>query len=89
VPRYLIHDRDHAFESVGATAKAMGIDEVLTAPRAPWQNAFVERLVGSARRESFDHVIVFHEAGVRKLIARYCLGGHPNPAINRHRKTSH
>ena len=72
VPRYLIHDRDHAFQSVGATAKAMGIDEVLTAPRAPWQNAFVERFVGSARRECFDHVIVFHEAGVRKLMARYC-----------------
>jgi transposase InsO family protein len=72
VPRYLIHDRDHAFESVGATAKAMGIDEVLTAPRAPWQTAFVERFVGSARRECFDHVIMFHEASVRKLMARYC-----------------
>ena len=34
-PRYLLHDRDHAFDSLRATAKAMGIEEVLTAPRAP------------------------------------------------------
>jgi putative transposase len=36
-PRYLIHDRDHAFDSLEATAKAMGIDRILTAPHAPWQ----------------------------------------------------
>ncbi len=71
-PRYLIHDRDHLFDRLGATAKVMGIEEVLTAPRAPWQNAFVERFVGSARRECFDHVIVFNEVGVRKLMTLYC-----------------
>ena len=71
-PRYLIHDRDHAFDGVRATAKAMGIEEVLTAPRAPWQNPFVERFIGSARRECFDHVIVFTEAGLRKLMTLYC-----------------
>ena len=71
-PRYLIHARDHAFDSLGATAKAMGIEDVLTAPHAPWQNAFVERFIGSARRECFDHVIVFNEAGVRRLMTRYC-----------------
>ena len=71
-PRYLIHDRDHVFDRVGASAKAMGIDEVLTAPHAPWQNAFVERFIGSARRECFDHVIVLNEAGVRKLLVLYC-----------------
>ena len=47
-PRYLLHDRDHAFDGLGTTAKAMGIEEVLTAPRSPWQNAFVERFIGSA-----------------------------------------
>ncbi len=71
-PRYLIHDRDHAFDGLKATAKAMGIEEVVTAPHAPWQNPFVERFVGSVRRECFDHVIVFNEAGVRQLMARYC-----------------
>jgi putative transposase len=68
VPRYLLHDRDHAFDGVGATAKAMGMEEVLTAPRAPWQNAFVERFIGSARRECCDHVIVFNEAGLHRLM---------------------
>ena len=71
-PRYLIHDRDHAFDRVGTKAQAMGIEEVLTAPRAPWQNAFVERFIGSARRECFDHVVVFNEAGLQRLMTLYC-----------------
>jgi transposase InsO family protein len=71
-PRYLIHDRDHAFDALGATAKAMGIEDVVTAPHAPWHNPFIERLVGSARRECFDHVMVWKEAGVRQLMTRYC-----------------
>lgn len=71
MPRFLIHDRDHAFDRLGTTAKAMGIEEVLTAPRAPWQNAFVERFNGSARRECLDHVIVFSEAGPQRLMTPY------------------
>ena len=71
-PRYLIHDRDHAFNSLPATANAMGIEDVLTAPRAPWQNPFVERFIGSARRECVDHVIVCHEAGLLKVMRLYC-----------------
>jgi hypothetical protein len=71
-PRYLIHDRDHAFDSLRSRAKAMAIEDVLTAPRAPCQNAFVERFIGSARRECFDHVIVFREAGLKRLMMRYC-----------------
>ena len=71
-PPYLLHDRDHAFDHLGATAKAMGIEDVRTAPRAPWQNAIVERFIGSARRECFDHVIVFNEAGVQRLMTLYC-----------------
>ena len=39
----------------------MGIEEVLTAPRSPWQNAFVERVIGSIRRDCLDHVIVLNE----------------------------
>lgn len=71
-PRYLLHDRDHAFDRLVATATAMGIEEVLTAPRAPWQNAFVERFIGSARRECFDHLIVLNEAGLQRLMTLYC-----------------
>jgi hypothetical protein len=70
-PRYLIHDRDHAFDGLGAIARAMGIEDVVTAPRAPWQNPCVERFVGCARRECFDPVIAFNEAGVRKLMTHY------------------
>jgi transposase InsO family protein len=70
-PRYLLHDRDHAFDRLGTTARAMAIEDVVTAPHAPWQNPFVERFVGSARRECFDYMIAFNEAGVRKLMTRY------------------
>jgi putative transposase len=70
-PRYLLHDRDHAFERLETTALAMGIEEVLTAPRSPWQNAFVERFIGSVRRECLDHVIVFNEAGLLRLMTLY------------------
>jgi transposase InsO family protein len=38
----------------------MGIEEILIAPRSPWQNPFVERLIGSVRRECLDHVIVYY-----------------------------
>ena len=71
-PRYLIRDRDHAFDGWVETAKAMGIDERLTAPRSPWQNAYAERFIGSARRECLDHVIVFGAAGLQRLMKRYC-----------------
>ena len=49
VPRYLIRDRDHAFAGIGPTATGMGIHEVLTAPRSPWQNAYAERVIRSIR----------------------------------------
>ena len=49
--------------SVGA---GLGIKEVLCAPRSPWQNAYAERLIGWIRRECLDHVIVFHETGLRR-----------------------
>lgn len=49
-PRYLLHDRDHAFAGLGTTATAMGIADVCAAAHAPWQNPFVERFIGSARR---------------------------------------
>ena len=50
----------------------MGIEEVLTAPHTPWQNPFAERFIGSARRECLDHVIVFNETGLRRLMTLYC-----------------
>jgi transposase InsO family protein len=49
----------------------MGIHEVLSARRAPWQRAYVERVIGSIRRECLDHVIVFHESSLRRTLASY------------------
>jgi putative transposase len=70
-PRYLIHDRDHAFAALAVTASGMGIQELRTAPRSPWQNAYVERVIGSIRRECLDHMIVMNEIGLSRLLTRY------------------
>jgi putative transposase len=72
-PRYLLRDRDKVY---GATFRrrvhSLDIQEVLTAPRSPWQNPYVERLIGSIRRECLDHVIVFNECHLKRLL-RACL----------------
>ena len=49
----------------------MGIEEVVTAPRSPWQNPYVERLIGSIRRECLDHVIVWNETSLRRILRSY------------------
>ena len=49
----------------------MGIREVLTAPRCPWQNAYVERFLGSLRRECLDHIIIFNESSLRRILKAY------------------
>jgi len=71
-PRYLLRDRDriygHAFRT---QATNMEIIEVLTAPRSPWQSPYVERLVGSIRRECLDYVVVMSESSLRRHMASY------------------
>ena len=58
-PRYLVRDRDQTYGAYFDTrVDGLGIEQVLTAPRSPWQNPFVERMIGSIRRECLDHVIV-------------------------------
>ena len=49
----------------------MGIEEVATAPRSPWQNPYVERLIGSIRRKCLDHVIVWNETSLRRILRSY------------------
>jgi transposase InsO family protein len=51
--------------------RAMGIRDHPIAPRSPWQNAYVERLIGSIRRECLDHMIVFGEAHLRRILRGY------------------
>ena len=70
-PRFLVHDRDGAFAEVATTVAGMRINAVRTAPRSPWQNAYVERLIGSIRRECLDHLIVVSEVGLRRVLASY------------------
>ncbi len=70
-PRYLLHDRDHAFAALAATTSSMGIEELRAAPRSPCQNAYAERLIGSIRRECLDHVIVVNETGLVRVLGRY------------------
>jgi transposase InsO family protein len=66
IPRYLLRDRDGIFGGgeFREQVKAMGIQEVLSAPRSPWQRAYVERVIGTLRRECLDHLIVFNEASL-------------------------
>ena len=68
-PRYLIRDRDGAYgQSFRSTVTAMGVEEVVTAPRSPWQNPYVERLIGSVRRECLDHSIILNERHLRRIL---------------------
>jgi transposase InsO family protein len=70
-PKYLVHDRDTAFRAWATTAPAIGIDEVVTAVRSPWQNAYAERLIGSIRRECLDHLIIGNARGLRRVLNAY------------------
>jgi putative transposase len=63
--------RYHLGRDFAAMTRDMGMEEVLAAPRSPWQNPFVERLVGSIRRECLDHVIVWNERSLRRTLHSY------------------
>jgi transposase InsO family protein len=71
-PRYLIRDRDTAYGLLfRQRLRAIGIRDKPTAPRSPWQNPYVERLIGTIRRECLDHIIVFWEAHLGRYAAYY------------------
>jgi transposase InsO family protein len=70
--RYLLRDRDAIYDAdLVAMTKGMGMEEVITAPRSPWQNPYVERLIGSIRRECLDHIIVWNERSLRRTLRSY------------------
>jgi len=72
IPRYLLRDRDKIFgDEFGRQVRDLNIEEVLSTPRSPWQRAYVERLIGSIRRECLDHVIVCHENSLRRILTAY------------------
>src|SRR5215469_11677830 len=71
-PGYMIRDRDRIYGGiVTRRLRAMGIRDKPTAPVSPWQNGFAERLIGSIRRECLDHIVVFGEAHLRRILRSY------------------
>ena len=71
-PRYMLRDRDSIYGSFFCgRVRNMGIKEVVIAPRSPWQSPYVERVIGSIRRECLDHVLVLDERHLKKTLTRY------------------
>jgi transposase InsO family protein len=71
-PRYLLRDRDGVYgEYFRGRMKNLGIKEVLTASRSPWQSPYVERLIGSVRRDCLNQVVVLNERHLRRIMRRY------------------
>jgi hypothetical protein len=71
-PKYLPRDRDSIYGAYfRQRIKNMGIKEVITAPQSPWQNPFVERLIGSTRRDCLDHAIVLKESHLSRILSSY------------------
>jgi transposase InsO family protein len=72
IPKYLLRDRDAIYgEKFSQRARALGIVEVLTAYRSPWQNPYAERVIGSVRRECLDHVIVLGSRHLKRVLTGY------------------
>ena len=71
-PSCLIRDRDGIYgNEFTRCVHSLGIKQVVTARRSPWQNGYVERVIGSIRRECTDHIIVFNENHLRRLLQSY------------------
>jgi transposase InsO family protein len=96
-PRHLIRDRDRIYGSVVTRrVRAMGIRDKPTAPASPWQNGFVERLIGLIRRECVDHIIVLGEVHLRRVLKSYAsvigqryTSHSPSSANRKHQITRH
>ncbi len=71
-PKWLLRDRDAIYGDVfQRRVTGMGITEVISSPSSPWQNPYVERLIGSIRRECLDHVIVLGGQHLRRTLTAY------------------
>jgi putative transposase len=85
-PKYLLRDRDGIYGAdFVRRVQSMGIKQVVTAYKSPWQNAYVERLGGSIRRECLDHVIVINERHLRHILREYLVYYHesrPHMGLN-------
>ena len=71
-PRFLLRDRDGVYDSdFHDRVKSTGIEEVVIAARSPWQSPYVERMIGSIRRECLDQVVVLSERHLRRILRDY------------------
>ena len=72
VPRYLVRDRDGIYGAFfRKRVKNMGIEEIITSRKSPWQNPYAERVIGSVRRECLHHMIVLGERHLRLILKQY------------------
>ena len=70
--RYVIRDRDSIYgNEVRVRIASLGIEEVLTAPQSPWQNPYVERLIGSVRRECLNHFVILNARHLKRALTSY------------------
>jgi putative transposase len=72
-PRFLMRDRDTKFGELSVRGNRFRscMDPILTAYRSPWQNVYCERLIGSIRRESLDHLIIMNESHLQAILKSY------------------
>ena len=71
-PTYLVRDNDGAYGQVFTRrVRAMGIRDRPISPRSPWQNPYAERLIGTIRRDCLDHVLIFGERHLRRVLTLY------------------
>src|SRR5262249_8597873 len=71
-PRFMVRDRDGIYgESFRTRVQGMSIEEILIAPRSPWQNGYAERMIGSIRRECLNHLIVINDNHLRRILKDY------------------
>jgi transposase InsO family protein len=86
-PAYLVRDNDRAYGQVfRSRVSAMGMRDRPTSPRSPWQNPYIERLIGTVRRECVDWVLVLGEAHLRRIhssYARYYNGVRTHLALDK------
>ena len=86
-PEYLLRDRDSIYGlAFVQRVEGMGIKQKLISPRSPWQSPYVERLIGSIRRECSDQVIVFNERQLRQILESYFKYYHE---VRPHRSLAH
>lgn len=70
--RFLLRDRDAIYgPEFLRSVSNLGIEDVRTSPRFPWQNPYLERMIGSIRRECLDHVVILNEEHLRRVLSEY------------------